>query len=97
MVIRLCQFHIIKAILTWIKNKKNNKHGLTSEVVPQLLNLFRAAQRCRTASQWPQFLLQFEEGIQELEDKYDCNGEVICRYFRENWWCPEWLGECLPN
>ena len=103
MTIRLCQFHIIKAITQWAKSKpkaakgkkKPTHHGLTDESVPKLLDLFRKAQRAQSKESWKQnYSKSFNKGVHELQREFGCNASVILEYFQENWWS-SWLGECV--
>jgi hypothetical protein len=100
MTIRLCQFHIIKAITHWEKSKpkaakgrkKAAHHGLTDESWP---NLFRKAQRARSKESWKQtYSKSFSQGLHQLQREYGCNATVINEYFQDNWW-NSWLGECM--
>jgi len=102
MIIRLCQFHIIKAITQWAKSKqkapkgkpKPAHHELTEESLPKLLDLFRRAQRARSKESWKQTLSKtFIMGVKELQKEFGCNASVILEYFQKNWWS-SWLGEC---
>jgi hypothetical protein len=109
MIIRLCQFHIIKAITQWAKSKpkaakgktkaskgkaKPTHHGLTDESWPKLLDLFRKAQRARSKESWKEtYSRSFIKGVQELQREFGCNASVILEYFQQNWW-NSWLGEC---
>ncbi|KZT29402.1 hypothetical protein NEOLEDRAFT_1215062 [Neolentinus lepideus HHB14362 ss-1] len=70
--IRLCQFHVIQAILQW--DCDSGKEHQNDEAVPrigfelkyQILILFRALQRCRLKEDWPRASSAFLEGIKEL-------------------------------
>ena len=105
MAIRLCQFHIIKAITQWAKSKpkaaKGKKrpthHGLTDESWPKLLDLFRKAQRARSKDKWKQtYSSSFIKGVQELQREFGCNASVILEYFQQIWWS-SWLGVCIAQ
>jgi len=101
MIIRLCQFHIIKAITQWAKSKpkavkgkkKTAHHGLTDESWPKLLDLFRKAQRARSKEIWKETHQKaFMKGVNDLQREYGCSATVIMEYFQENWWS-NWIGE----
>ena len=102
MTIRLCQFHIIKAITQWAKSKpkaakgkkKTSHHGLTDESLPKLLDLFRKAQRARSKQSWKStHSKSFIKGVHELQREFGCKASVILEYFEKNWW-NTWLSEC---
>ena len=93
MTIRLCQFHIIKAITQWAKSKpkaakgkkkkKPTHHGLTDESVPKLLDLFRKAQRAQSKESWKQnYSKSFNKGVHELQREFGCNASVILETFK---------------
>jgi hypothetical protein len=104
--IRLCQFHIIQALIRWGKSKpkkapKSGKapphHKLDEDALQKLLVLFRQAQRCRSLSTWKsQFLKSFNEGVDDLAAKHKCNATVIKAYFNDNWWS-SWLGMTIHS
>jgi hypothetical protein len=104
--IRLCQFHIIQALIRWGKSKpkkgkKGGKapphHNLDEDALQELLVLFRQAQRCRSSSTWKShFLVAFNKGIDDIAKKHKCNANVIKAYFNDNWW-NRWLGKCYSN
>ena len=86
MTIRLCQFHIIKAITQWAKSKpkaaegkkKPSHHGLTDESLPKLLDLFRKAQRARSKQSWKStHSKSFIKGVHELQREFGCKASVI--------------------
>ena len=99
--IRLCQFHVIQALIRWAKSKpkkakKGGKtsphHNLHEEALQELLVLFRQAQRCRDSRAWEShFLTTFNAGVDALSHKHKCNSNVIKAYFNDNWW-GTWLG-----
>jgi hypothetical protein len=99
--IRLCQFHIIQALIRWGKSKakkakKGGKahphHGLNEDALQDLLALFRQAQRCRDSRTWKtQFLVSFNRGIDDISKEHKCNANAIKAYFLDNWW-GTWLG-----
>jgi hypothetical protein len=98
-IIRLCQFHIIQALSRWGKSKPPNKkgkknphHKLNDEALQELLVIFRQTQRCRTYREWPKFKATFNNVIDAISAKYDCNANAIKTYFDANWWSEEWLG-----
>ncbi|KAJ7812162.1 hypothetical protein B0H14DRAFT_3753431 [Mycena olivaceomarginata] len=67
--IRLCQFHVIQAILNWHKDKEND-HGigftLSHELKFEICVLFRTLQRCHTWDAWPNAKSTFYEGLELL-------------------------------
>ena len=99
--IRLCQFHVIQALICWGKSKpkkakKGGKasphHNLDEPALQELLVLFRQAQRCRDSRAWEsQFLTTFNTGVDDLSNKHKCNPNVVKAYFNDNWW-GIWLG-----
>jgi hypothetical protein len=67
--LRLCQFHVIQAILNLHKDKEND-HGigftLSHELKFEICVLFRTLQRCHTWDAWPDAKSTFYEGLELL-------------------------------
>ncbi|KAJ7724877.1 hypothetical protein B0H16DRAFT_1736451 [Mycena metata] len=66
--IRLCQFHVIQAILNWDSEGRRAGIGytLSHEVKFEICVLFRSLQRCRTWEIWPASKQKFYEGLEAL-------------------------------
>ncbi|KAJ7183847.1 hypothetical protein C8R46DRAFT_1308972 [Mycena filopes] len=68
MFIRLCQFHVIQAILRW--DSDGGKAGigfkLSLDLKFEICVLFRTLQRCRTWESWPLAKQTFHEGLKSL-------------------------------
>ncbi|KAJ7174739.1 hypothetical protein C8R46DRAFT_1031343 [Mycena filopes] len=66
--IRLCQFHVIQAILRW--DSDGGKAGigfkLSLDLKFEICVLFRTLQRCRTWESWPLAKQTFHEGLESL-------------------------------
>ncbi|KAJ7825504.1 hypothetical protein B0H14DRAFT_3726674 [Mycena olivaceomarginata] len=66
--IRLCQFHIIQAILNW--DCDNGKRGigftLSHDLKFEICVLFQTLQRCRTWDAWPETKATFYKGLEAL-------------------------------
>lgn len=66
--IRLCQFHIIQAILNW--DCDNGKRGigftLSHDLKFEICVLFRTLQQCRMWDAWPETKATFYKGLEAL-------------------------------
>ena len=60
-VVRLCQFHVVQAILRWDCDDGGvtKPPRISSEVKYDILRSFRVMQRCRTWEDWPGAMSQF--------------------------------------
>ena len=60
-VVRLCQFHVVQAILRWDcgGGGVTKAPRISSEVKYQILRSFRVMQRCRTWEDWPTTMARF--------------------------------------
>jgi hypothetical protein len=73
--IRLCQFHVIQAILRWDGDDKSQstRPRISQEMKYEILIVFRALQRCRTWESWPvareTFLQQVDNLIMSQDRK----------------------------
>ncbi|KAJ7474222.1 hypothetical protein FB451DRAFT_1558412 [Mycena latifolia] len=66
--IRLCQFHVIQAILRWDSEKGLQGIGfsLSDDLKFEICELFRVLQRCRTWEAWPETKQIFYDGLNAL-------------------------------
>lgn len=96
MCVRLCQFHIIQALIRYAKEAitlKNINHK--NALIDELLVIFRKAQRARSLADWnAAYHPQFNSSLKELFDKYNISSQLhrLQLYFDENWW-GAWLGK----
>ena len=53
--VRLCQFHVVQAILRWDRSDGSTAKGpkISTHIKYKLLILFRRLQRCRSWTEWP--------------------------------------------
>lgn len=108
-IIRVCQFHIIQAIRRWVRDHflpqrqkkgkptvklKRASPSLPTAAMAQLLDAFRAAQRCRVEADWPRHRNIFEQNVRTIcaAAELASRAASIIQYFRDNWWCAEWRG-----
>ncbi|KAF7357048.1 hypothetical protein MVEN_01041600 [Mycena venus] len=93
-VIRICQFHVIQAILRW-----DREHG--DDMEPQkrpklsvarkhlLIHAVREIQRCRNPARWDEHVARFRTRVERLTET-SASAQMIMRYFEVNWFCEEW-------
>ncbi|KAG8730395.1 hypothetical protein FRC12_020288 [Ceratobasidium sp. 428] len=104
--IRICQFHVVQAILRWLKAShkapstkpaKKGSKATKSVLVPQdahedILKAFRRTQRARTHEQFLVAQQTFEASIGDICTNYGVpeQHDTICAYFQKNWWSTTW-------
>ncbi|KAK0548968.1 hypothetical protein OC844_006942 [Tilletia horrida] len=93
--VRICQFHIVQAILRWDtdnRSKNDRPPGISISDKQRLCRAFRRAQRCRLKKEWPSFLTAFESKVHGILSTYKAGtADSVLEYFRTNWWAEEWL------
>lgn len=100
-IIRLCQFHVIQAILRWDRDRhlprdlqERAQPRLSIALKRRILYAFREMQRCRQDEDWILYRTQFERSVHRyLQDTPELL-ESVLGYFRENWFKLEWRGTC---
>lgn len=82
--------------------KKTKSKSRKTFVVPKdahgdIERAFRLTQRCRNALDFPAYLNSFESAIQQICATYEVPEmkELICQYFRDNFWSLDWRGRRL--
>ena len=93
--IRVCQFHIVQAILRWMASTVK----VPQDVKVIIIQHFRLVQRCRNTPDdpWEKSLGTFERMVADTCASFGIppgNTQTILQYFRDNWFCPEWRGVC---
>ena len=75
-VVRLCQFHVVQAILRWDCDDGGITKAprISSEVKYEILQSFRVMQRCRTWEDWPAARAQF---LQETHAIIYSQGDIF--------------------
>ncbi|KZV90368.1 hypothetical protein EXIGLDRAFT_837845 [Exidia glandulosa HHB12029] len=108
-VIRLCQFHVIQAILRWHTDAEGNlddlnpkRPRLTYDQKRQVLDAFRSLQRCRSVSQWSAYVKTFTSAINNIMKKKNRSmANTLIQYFERNWftdfWRDRWTDIGLPK
>ncbi|KAK7015046.1 hypothetical protein R3P38DRAFT_2544135 [Favolaschia claudopus] len=102
--IRLCQFHVIFAILRFDFDNGDQGLGFTIPVTmkAQILILFRALQRCRSMEQWEDAKRTFHAGLARSKRVPQPNTkkaknagkpvlQVVQEYFDQNWFVEPWI------
>ncbi|KAF9472489.1 hypothetical protein BDN70DRAFT_770254, partial [Pholiota conissans] len=94
-LIRLCQFHVMQAILRWDKEVGNSfepqvRPRLSLERKHLLLRAVRHLQRCRFEDKWDKAAEEFVESVRRICIGSATSAETIIRYFEANWFIPEW-------
>ncbi|KAJ6497245.1 hypothetical protein DFH09DRAFT_945637 [Mycena vulgaris] len=91
--IRLCQFHVIQAILRW-----DSDHGLqgigfslSDDLKFGICELFRSLQRCRTWETWPEAKHIFYLGLNAAKASGLTCFEAVKAYFDKNWFINRWI------
>ncbi|KAF9525919.1 hypothetical protein CPB83DRAFT_513029 [Crepidotus variabilis] len=93
--VRICQFHVMQAILRWDK-----EHGDTFEPQPRptlslqckhaLLAAVRRLQRCRLSEDWDGDVERFKCDVEKLCEGSSASSKDILSYFRVNWFTEDW-------
>ncbi|KAJ7064679.1 hypothetical protein C8F01DRAFT_1127692 [Mycena amicta] len=101
--IRICQFHVIQAILRWERDhdldKDDKRVILSVSMKDQLLQAFRELQRCPSSEDWEAHVAVFERAVELLASNKSAAREIK-KYFRLNWfnivWRDLWSDIGLP-
>ncbi|KAJ7640529.1 hypothetical protein B0H17DRAFT_884651, partial [Mycena rosella] len=90
--IRLCQFHVIQAILRWDWEigKRGLGFPLSLDIKFEILYHFRELQRCRSLDNWEAAKCVFFERVHELF-LVDAQYTAVCAYFEANWFIQPWI------
>ncbi|KAJ6503095.1 hypothetical protein DFH09DRAFT_942314, partial [Mycena vulgaris] len=100
-IIRLCQFHVIQAILRWERDQDASgaRPKLTRKAKSKLLYAVRELQRCRSAEDWEDDVEMFKSRIATFTNR--TTKTAIIAYFEKNWfvdlWRDSWTDIGLPN
>ncbi|KAJ7645288.1 hypothetical protein B0H17DRAFT_840513, partial [Mycena rosella] len=90
--IRLCQFHVIQAILRWDWEigKRGLGFPLSLDIKFEILYHFRELQRCRSLDNWEAAKRVFFERVHKLF-LVDAQYTAVCAYFEANWFIEPWI------
>lgn len=102
MLIRLCQFHVIQAIIRFSSQGQTDednydddddhtKPKLKQRVKRNLLLKFRELQRCSDRGQWDTYVAKFEAEIDAIVPQEQI--AIVKQYFRKNWYNDFWRGK----
>ncbi|KAJ7893906.1 hypothetical protein B0H14DRAFT_2334605, partial [Mycena olivaceomarginata] len=88
--IRLCQFHVVRAILNWEwgDGKKGISVQIPKSIKYEIVWLFRFVQRARTRAQFEILVQQF---LKSLEQVLRSMFEAVKDYFERNWFVDDWI------
>ncbi|KAJ7020797.1 hypothetical protein C8F04DRAFT_1316589 [Mycena alexandri] len=94
-IIRICQFHVMQAILRWerdnaVVGEAQARPTLDLRRKHQLLWAVREIQRCRQPEQWQQYLDQFRQRLDWIAEGSRTSAQTLWDYFEANWFCDEW-------
>jgi len=98
MAVRLCQFHVIQAILRFSTDSSGDADrppSISRKERKKILAAFRLLQRCRDPTKWEQSVQRFEQDV-TLFMQQRSPGPIL-QYFRKNWYIPFWRGMCHCN
>ncbi|KZP15732.1 hypothetical protein FIBSPDRAFT_958571 [Athelia psychrophila] len=92
--IRICQFHVVQAILRWEKDEPSGQGRPKLSLVQKhhLLYAVRDLQRCRDSHDWDDKLRVFYRRVGVLSNDDIDKAERIKAYFNVNWFKLEWRG-----
>ncbi|EJD36355.1 hypothetical protein AURDEDRAFT_174552 [Auricularia subglabra TFB-10046 SS5] len=95
-IIRICQFHVIQAILRWhtdsggnLEEGDNRRPRLSHHEKRQMLVAFRSLQRCRSADAWDQATQLFLATLRTIAGD-GAKFRAVKNYFESNWFTPFW-------
>ncbi|KAF7334731.1 hypothetical protein MSAN_02371400 [Mycena sanguinolenta] len=93
--IRICQFHVMQAILRWERDggppgEQQARPSLDLRRKHQLLWAVREIQRCRDPDQWQEYLDQFWQRLLYITEGSQTDPKMLWDYFEANWFCDEW-------
>ncbi|KAJ7852532.1 hypothetical protein B0H13DRAFT_1207570 [Mycena leptocephala] len=94
-IIRICQFHVMQAILRWERDggapgEQQVRPTLDLRRKHQLLWAVREIQRCRHLEQWQQYLDQFRLRLDYITEGSQTSSDTLWDYFEANWFCDQW-------
>ncbi|KAJ7785929.1 hypothetical protein B0H16DRAFT_1445870 [Mycena metata] len=94
-IIRICQFHVMQAILRWerdnaVVGEAQARPTLDIRRKHQLLWAVREIQRCRDPAQWQEYLDQFRQRLEWIAEGSRNSAQTLWDYFEANWFCDEW-------
>ncbi|KAJ7243227.1 hypothetical protein C8J57DRAFT_1525687 [Mycena rebaudengoi] len=94
-IIRICQFHVMQAILRWDRDNsapgtRHPRSALSLARKHQLLYAVHEVQRCRAAEQWPHYLVRFKERLEVIAEGSATTADTLWAYFEVNRFCDEW-------
>ncbi|KAJ7109222.1 hypothetical protein C8R44DRAFT_884294 [Mycena epipterygia] len=93
--IRVCQFHVMQAILRWQRDhapagERQTRPALDNKRKHQLLYAVREIQRCRDPARWQEYLDQFRRHLDIIAQGSRTSSQTLWDYFEANWFCDEW-------
>ncbi|KAJ7884058.1 hypothetical protein B0H13DRAFT_1890127 [Mycena leptocephala] len=88
--VRLCQFHVIQAILRWDRDHDTSttRPKLSRDSKDRLLHAVRELQRCHSDAEWDAEVGKFKTRIASFTDASTTG--TIMQYFERNWFIPLW-------
>ncbi|KAJ6488269.1 hypothetical protein C8R47DRAFT_1216070 [Mycena vitilis] len=94
-IVRICQFHVMQAILRWERDgsapgEQQARPTLDIRRKHQLLWAVRAVQRCRDPAQWQAHINQFRQRLDYITEGSRTSSATLWNYFEANWFCDEW-------
>ncbi|KAJ6621348.1 hypothetical protein B0H10DRAFT_2215280 [Mycena sp. CBHHK59/15] len=94
-IIRICQFHVMQAILRWERDsgppgEHQPRPTLSLLRKHQLLYAVREIQRCRSADRWSAYLVQFRQRLDTITEGSSTSSDSLWANFDANWFSDEW-------
>jgi hypothetical protein len=97
--IRLCQFHVIQAIIRWDRDvyinadsREYSNPRLSTSLKRRVLWAFRELQRCRQEEDWEVYRQTFEARLKRYLENEGALFARVLGYFTDNWFTEEWRG-----
>ncbi|KAJ7128853.1 hypothetical protein C8R46DRAFT_1331939 [Mycena filopes] len=95
-IVRICQFHVMQAILRWERDHGPGGNHLPRPALSlvrkhQLLFAVRELQRCRLIDRWPAYTARFRQRLEALAEGSATTADHLWGYFEANWFTEEWL------
>ncbi|KAF7362357.1 hypothetical protein MVEN_00582400 [Mycena venus] len=93
--IRICQFHVMQAILRWQRDnapegERQPRPVLSLPRKHMLLQAVREVQRCHHISRWSRYTARFRRRLDIIVEGSQTSAETLWDYFEANWFCEEW-------
>ncbi|KAJ7604744.1 hypothetical protein FB45DRAFT_699245, partial [Roridomyces roridus] len=94
-IIRICQFHVMQAILRWERDHGGSGENLQRPTLSllrkhQLLYAVRELQRCRNPDDWDGYTQRFRQRLEAIAEGSSTTATQLWSYFEHNWFIVEW-------